>query len=507
MEADTEPASASAPVPASPSAVPDAQGDRPKIEAKDGGVAPSDQKKKAATSSLARFGKTSYSQNYEDIYIARAFHDVEVGFYIDVGAYHPKFDSITKIFYDSGWSGINIEPGPVFEELRRERPRDVNLRTAITGDGRDATYLFHPSAPGTSGLNAVLPPGLDAVVDRREAAAMATTTLEAVVAEHAPDRAIHFLKLDCEGVEAEIINATDWRALRPELLVVEAVRPNTNDRVDGAWRDTLLAADYAEVFFDGINVYYLRAESMARASAFDRAFNVLDGLEKPDYAAIAAIARLEEECGALNAALTETRDRAAHMAAAATADREAHAAALADAAAARDALTARLTATEADRDAHAAALAEAAAARDALTAALTAAEADRDLLRRQLTATEIDRDAHVAALAEATAARGALTARLAEVEAERETMAEAADALADRLSDARATIDAVEAAAWRDQRLRDAITAERDAARAALDALRARQRAVETTLRDPAAGRALRWGLALARVLRGMGVR
>ena len=70
----------------------------------------------------------SYSQNNEDILLWRALKNVEKGFYIDVGANHPVDDSVTKLFYENGWSGINIEPVPEkLEELKKDRPRDINL--------------------------------------------------------------------------------------------------------------------------------------------------------------------------------------------------------------------------------------------------------------------------------------------------------------------------------------------------------------------------------------------
>jgi hypothetical protein len=59
------------------------------------------------------YGKTvSYAQNYEDILLGRALRKSE-GFYIDVGANHPVFHSVTKLFHDRGWRGINVEPSPV----------------------------------------------------------------------------------------------------------------------------------------------------------------------------------------------------------------------------------------------------------------------------------------------------------------------------------------------------------------------------------------------------------
>ena len=53
----------------------------------------------------------SYAQNQEDVLLRREFPDCTNGFYIDVGANDPVWDSVTKHFYDRGWHGINIEPG------------------------------------------------------------------------------------------------------------------------------------------------------------------------------------------------------------------------------------------------------------------------------------------------------------------------------------------------------------------------------------------------------------
>ena len=52
----------------------------------------------------------SYAQNFEDVLLNRVFRDRLDGSYIDIGALHPTIDSVTKAFYDRGWSGINIEP-------------------------------------------------------------------------------------------------------------------------------------------------------------------------------------------------------------------------------------------------------------------------------------------------------------------------------------------------------------------------------------------------------------
>jgi hypothetical protein len=42
----------------------------------------------------------SYAQNFEDVMIARLFDAGYRGFYVDIGAAHPDFLSVTRHFYD-----------------------------------------------------------------------------------------------------------------------------------------------------------------------------------------------------------------------------------------------------------------------------------------------------------------------------------------------------------------------------------------------------------------------
>jgi len=70
----------------------------------------------------------SYSQEGEDMILRRLFEKQLTGFYVDVGAHHPKRFSNTYFFYKQGWHGINIDAMPgsmkLFEKIR---PRDILL--------------------------------------------------------------------------------------------------------------------------------------------------------------------------------------------------------------------------------------------------------------------------------------------------------------------------------------------------------------------------------------------
>jgi hypothetical protein len=99
----------------------------------------------------------SYAQNAEDVRLRRAFKDQSSGFYVDVGANHPIENSVTKHFYDSGWTGINVEPAPgPFALIAKERKRDINLNVGCSNrPGSLTLYTGRGNAIGLSSFEEV----------------------------------------------------------------------------------------------------------------------------------------------------------------------------------------------------------------------------------------------------------------------------------------------------------------------------------------------------------------
>lgn len=227
--------------------------------------------------------KISYAQNQEDVLLGRLFPGRSDGFYIDVGAFHPVFHSVTKFFYDRGWHGINIEPIPtVFEVLARDRVRDVNLPVGLSD--REGTLRFHevPKVAGFSTFSTERAEDL-----RRKGYALVehsipVTTLARVCEEHAA-ATIEFLKIDVEGHEREVLAGADWGRFRPRVVLIEATRPDTSVPNHEDWEALLLAADYLFASFDGLNRYYVRAEDRGLLPLLSVPANVLDGFIPFEY--------------------------------------------------------------------------------------------------------------------------------------------------------------------------------------------------------------------------------
>lgn len=226
----------------------------------------------------------SYAQNREDILLNRAFKSTSDGFYIDVGAAHPLIDSVTRLFYDRGWRGINIEPRPsMFECLVRDRPRDLNLNIGVSNHS-GVQRFFEINAPGDSnsdggGLSTLDPATADEShrEGRRVTEYLVTMkTLTEVCVEHGVVD-ISFLKIDAEGHERHVLEGLDCHRFRPKVLVIEATLPLTNVPCHSEWEPSLLAADYLYATFDGLNRYYIRREDEQLLKYFEVPVNVLDG--------------------------------------------------------------------------------------------------------------------------------------------------------------------------------------------------------------------------------------
>jgi FkbM family methyltransferase len=231
----------------------------------------------------------SYAQNFEDVLLDRCFRDVSDGFYIDVGAWDPIFDSVTHHFYAKGWTGINIEPNPEFyERLRAARPRDTNLKLAV-GDRENTTQPFTIlSGGGTSTLRTLPEPYLSNLESRGflpQRVAVQTTTLAKVCRDHVGSRKIDFLKVDVEGWEEKALRGHDWDRWRPKVLVVEAVTPVSFDKDSGqdvyadtshAWEHIPLQNGYLFALNDGLNRFYVRNESSHLLECLHTPVNCLD---------------------------------------------------------------------------------------------------------------------------------------------------------------------------------------------------------------------------------------
>jgi FkbM family methyltransferase len=226
--------------------------------------------------SRTAFEFVSYSANAEDVLLRRLFPGPVAGFYVDVGAAHPIWESDTKALWDRGWRGINIEPQEEFlAELRRYRPDDVSLGVALSDAPGELTF-FEVEGTGLSTLdkhNAARAEAKGYLVRPRRVPIL---TLAQVLAENNVPSTFEFLKIDVEGLEQSVLAGNDWQRFRPQVVMIEATVPETPIRRQDGCRDLLTGMGWRHAWFDGLNDWYLAPNFEPPNGAFDAPPNIFD---------------------------------------------------------------------------------------------------------------------------------------------------------------------------------------------------------------------------------------
>ena len=199
----------------------------------------------------------SHMDDMEDVILYNLFHDTKDIFYIDIGANDPWTSSVTKLIYDHGGSGINIEPIPELAELYPiERPRDVII---CAGVGKEKSKMTLYLQGMITGEGSTLKRGIE--VNKSQSITIDVYTLRDICQKYIRDnQTIHFLKIDVEGVEKDVLLGADFDYYRPWCVIMESTLPNTNIPCYEHWEELLLNKSYHLAFSHGVNRYYVADE-------------------------------------------------------------------------------------------------------------------------------------------------------------------------------------------------------------------------------------------------------
>jgi FkbM family methyltransferase len=220
-----------------------------------------------------------YTRNFEDVILQRVFADIGEGCYLDIGASDPVSDSNTYAMYTRGWRGIALEPLPFGPLWARDRPEDLFLNVAVGAQsGQVKLQIFQDSQ-----ISSVMP----ATISHWQRGGRSPVThmlvpcvtLNDVLGEHLAERELHLVSIDVEGMEHEVLKGLDLKRYRPWVMVLEAVLPGSPEHAHHEWEPLLRESGYAEVYFDGVNRFYLAEERAGLAPRFSLPPNVWDDFE------------------------------------------------------------------------------------------------------------------------------------------------------------------------------------------------------------------------------------
>ena len=207
------------------------------------------------------FAVKSYSQEGEDMILRRIFDKVKTGFYIDVGAYHPKKYSNTYYFYKLGWRGINIDAMPEsMEKFKNIRPRDINIEVPISSKKQILTYYAF-NEPALNSFNKEISyerNGKDGykIIFEKD---IETATLSEVIEKNIPSniKEISFLSIDVETLDFDVLQSNNWEKYRPLVVLIEDIFFDINNLASSNIYNYLKERGY-DFFAKTVNTHFFK---------------------------------------------------------------------------------------------------------------------------------------------------------------------------------------------------------------------------------------------------------
>lgn len=208
--------------------------------------------------------------------IWHALKGVDKPFYVEVGAQHPFVMSPTAALYQLGWRGILVEPDPAFAALLREyRPNDTVIEAGASSEPGELVLSRFESTGLSSFSNDYV-----ALAAQRGMVPMATArvpvrTVDEILT-HEGASTVHFLSIDVEGWEHEVLLGVNLAKWQPWVLCIEAIEPGDDTYVGQEVRLLVEGEGYVHVVFDGVNDWFVSAGHLELKPAIQAGFSAID---------------------------------------------------------------------------------------------------------------------------------------------------------------------------------------------------------------------------------------
>jgi FkbM family methyltransferase len=195
----------------------------------------------------------SFSQFGEDLLIDLLLNHRNNGFFVDIGANDPIFNSNTMRFYLRGWKGINIEPNfSAFEKLKEIRINDINLNIAISEKLEELSFYCLSNDTTLSTLNysnaLKMSKLLNLEITEHK---VETVPIKNIFEKHLNNKTIDFMSVDAEGNNLSVLKSNDWEKYRPTIILIEC-----NDEFEQI-RSYLDKNDYLHLYNNRYNAIFI----------------------------------------------------------------------------------------------------------------------------------------------------------------------------------------------------------------------------------------------------------
>ena len=165
--------------------------------------------------------KKSYSMEGEDLELLKMTKNINQGFYVDAGCYHPLHLNNTYLLYKKNWSGLNIDLSEFSIDLfNYMRPNDVNVHSAIS-NSESEVIVYHQkkiSQLTTIKKNIAKERMQGPIKEKKMTSKKLTTILDN---SRFSKRKIDFLNIDLEGADMSTLLSLNFEIYRPKIICVE----------------------------------------------------------------------------------------------------------------------------------------------------------------------------------------------------------------------------------------------------------------------------------------------
>lgn len=202
--------------------------------------------------------RSFYSQFGEDaVLMGMIPRQYRNGFYVDVGAYHPRKLSNTYAFHRRGWRGVNIDMEPIkVRAFALARPRDWNVCAAVSNTQETLTAYSY----GRYDLGATIDAGQAAAAQLpvAQTRTVTTRTLDEILdASPFAGRQIDLLSIDVEGKDYEALASLDLARYSPKIIVIESLQARSLEGIASSRiHQHLTAAGYDLVSWVQLSLVY-----------------------------------------------------------------------------------------------------------------------------------------------------------------------------------------------------------------------------------------------------------
>lgn len=216
--------------------------------------------------------KNSFSQCGEDLIIEFILNEIckkDTINYCDIGANLPwKFSNTAKFYFSKKKEniGVLVEPDPsLVKFLKLKRSKDIIVNKGIKSDKIDNDILdfFIMDTKTLNTFSKYEANYYESLGHKiKEIKHIKVININELLKKYFFEKTLHFLSIDVEGLDFDILSSLDFHTFKPICICVETINfvKSGMAEKDSRIENLLISHGYFEYAFTGINSIFLDAE-------------------------------------------------------------------------------------------------------------------------------------------------------------------------------------------------------------------------------------------------------